>query len=74
MEHLPPEAAVFAKSRGSVSWTVTEYLLSDVFHALTGNEHPARPKPQGREKRNRATVAALIAQRERTRQQAEEAS
>ncbi len=24
---------------------MTDYLIADVFHGVTGNAHPARPKP-----------------------------
>lgn len=45
--HLPPGSAVWAtESDLDYGWTLTDILLSDVFHALAGEAHPARPKPQ----------------------------
>lgn len=43
---------------------MTDYLLADVFHALTGEPHPSRPKPS-RSSDTKAKIAALIAQRKR---------
>lgn len=60
VRHLPPDSAV-ALATGGAGWTVTDYLISDVFHAHAGKAHPARPKPSKihivspeREKRLRA--------------------
>ena len=31
-------------NNGRARWTDEEFLLTDLFHALTGKPHPARPK------------------------------
>lgn len=42
--HLPPDSATWAAHHGiPEGWALTDYLLADVYHALTGEEHPARP-------------------------------
>lgn len=63
VEHLPSGCATRAAIDGfGFGWTEDSYLLADVFHAVAGMEHPARPKPP---KRNDDLVARLKAQRER---------
>jgi hypothetical protein len=46
LQYLPPEAAAWHAlgMTPAVGWGLEGYLLADVFHALTGSEHPARPK------------------------------
>ncbi|UIW13268.1 tail assembly chaperone [Arthrobacter phage Crewmate] len=47
IEKLPPDSATarhYAKADG---WDTHAFLLADLFHAFTGEVHPARPKPQG---------------------------
>ncbi|QOP65075.1 tail assembly chaperone [Arthrobacter phage Adumb2043] len=47
IEQLPPTSATarhYAKNDG---WDLHAFLLSDLFHAFTGEVHPSRPKPQG---------------------------
>lgn len=70
IHHLPPESACARQlSRASTGWDVHAFLLSDLYHAFTGNPHPARPKPEAASKSSRyATLRkALEAQRERVR-------
>lgn len=46
LQFLPPGARVVRHYNGGrARWTDEEILLSDVFHALTGKPHPARPAP-----------------------------
>lgn len=48
-------------------WDVNAFLLADLYHAFTGNPHPARPQPKGSEKSGRYSRLreALEKQRER---------
>jgi len=60
-----------------LGWSLTDFLLTDVFHAVAGEEHPARPSTKrahtqrSPEKRDNAVVARLKAQRERLAKRAE---
>lgn len=66
MHYLPPESAVVRTASDSPSgWDVSAYLLADLFHAFTGNAHPARPTGKAKEKRYADLRARLEAQRER---------
>jgi hypothetical protein len=68
--HLPPDSAVYALRHSiPAGWGLTEFLLTDLYAAFTGQEHPARPKP---ESGSRASdlAARLKAQRERLAAQA----
>lgn len=47
-----------------MGWGPAEYLLTDLFRALTGEEHPARPKRASSTK-TAGLVARLKAQSER---------
>ncbi|MGI5493817.1 hypothetical protein [Microtetraspora malaysiensis] len=43
LKHLPADSAT-ARAVGHSGWTTADYLISDVWHALTGEQHPARPQ------------------------------
>jgi len=45
VKFLPPDSATAIVTGGS-GWTLTDVLLSDVFHATAGAPHPARPKAE----------------------------
>ncbi|WP_198940488.1 hypothetical protein [Micromonospora sp. CB01531] len=46
LRYLPIGAATLGTyGDPDAGWTRTDYLLTDVFHALTGKPHPARPAP-----------------------------
>ena len=45
IKFLPPDSATAIASGGS-GWTTTHVLIMDVFHAITGTPHPARPKAE----------------------------
>lgn len=46
VRHLPRQSAVIATYGDERAlWSRGEFLLTDVFHALTGKPHPARPRP-----------------------------
>lgn len=49
-------------------WDTVAYLMADVYHALTGQPHPSRPKPEEAQKSTRYAKLrrALEAQRART--------
>lgn len=75
--HLPPDSATWAVLNGvEHGWTLTDFLLADVFHALTGEPHPSRPSTAKAQKASRdsAKVAALLAQRARLAAQKEASS
>lgn len=66
----PPDSAVAAHfNKGVPRWGVREYLLGDIYGALTGHPHAARPKAAaGREitaarRRARRNVEARFARR-----------
>ncbi|MBM0205035.1 hypothetical protein JNW90_19755 [Micromonospora sp. STR1s_5] len=46
LRYLPVGAATLdTYGDPAAGWTRSDYLLTDVFHALTGKPHPARPAP-----------------------------
>lgn len=68
--HLPSGGAVWAVSNGvPYGWTLTDILITDLFHAWTGEEHPARPKGDGPKRDAAELRARLEAQRARLAQQ-----
>ncbi len=59
---LPEGSATWAK-RAQVppGWTTQTWLLADLFHAMSGEKHPARPVPsQSGEGRKYDRTAALL--------------
>ncbi|WP_245646752.1 hypothetical protein [Microtetraspora niveoalba] len=44
LKHLPADSAT-ARAVGQSGHTTTDLLIMDVWSALTGKPHPARPKP-----------------------------
>jgi len=54
------------------AWDLHAYLLTDVFHALTGRPHPGRPAPK-KTSRYAEQRAALEAQRARLEAAAKDA-
>jgi hypothetical protein len=68
VHHLPPDAALhyLGLPEAARSWGVGEVLLSDLFLALTGKPHPARPSATTRSERYRNLRERLEAQRART--------
>ena len=70
VEALPSGSAVWAVTNDvPYGWTLTDILVADLFHAMTGTAHPARPKgaSSSRSSSPQALQAALLAQRARTR-------
>jgi hypothetical protein len=66
VENMPADSSVWAVLNGvERGWTLTDFLLADVFHALSGAPHPSRPKPK--RKASEDVVSRLLAQRERDR-------
>lgn len=55
-------------AKAEPGWDTVAYLMADVYHALTGQMHPARPRPDESKKSTRYAKlrAALEAQRART--------
>lgn len=74
VEHLPPGSAVWAAEHDlPYGWSLSDVLLTDVFHALTGNAHPARAEITSAA-RARSAVSRLRAQAARLRKRAPAAS
>lgn len=48
LKYLPPQSALGQVLDLDTGWTVGDYLLADVFHALTKKRHPARPKTRSK--------------------------
>lgn len=68
IDYMPQGAAVWAHLNDiPFGWSLTDLLIADLFQAMTGEPHPARPT--GREKANEQRVrekhAALMEQRAR---------
>lgn len=60
IEHLPPESATARRfSNLPTGWDTHAFLLADLYHALCGNAHPARPQPKDESKRGRYAEARL---------------
>lgn len=59
IQYLPGDAALILKDRKGARWGVTDYLLSDVFTALTGKPHPSRPKSVKQKAQNAQRAAAV---------------
>lgn len=58
--YLPAGGAVWALSNGvPYGWTLTDVLIADLFHAWTGEEHPARPRG-GSERRDAAELRSRL--------------
>lgn len=78
MHNLPPDSAlgrrlVAAQNEDAAGWDLHAYLLADIFAAVTGEAHPARPNPAKKARRERAARLReqLNAQRERRQKQKE---
>jgi len=68
VSQLPIGSSTWAAQIGiPYGWTLTDLLLTDVYHALTGEPHPARPtiRKPGEAARRAGQIARLKAQRER---------
>lgn len=75
--HLPVGSAIWALSADvPYGWTLTDTLLADVFHALSGEPHPLRPDNSKKLQaaKNDQRIAALKRQRERMAARAAEAA
>lgn len=68
IHNLPPESACARQlSKAVTGWDTHAYLLSDIYHAFTGQPHPARPKPDAANNSSRYAKLrkALEAQKKR---------
>ncbi len=66
--HLPVGSAIWALSADvPYGWTLTDTLLADVFHTLSGEPHPLRPDNSKKVQaaKNDTRIAKLKAQRDR---------
>lgn len=54
-------------------WDIPSFLIADIFAAITGEQHPARPDADGKTKaeRDAALTDALLAHQERMAARAE---
>jgi hypothetical protein len=72
VEHLPAESAT-ARHFSSLppGWDTLAFLVADVYQALAGKAHPARPQPKSPEKASRYQElrSKLDAQKRRLREQ-----
>ena len=68
LSHMPPDSAV-ARAEGSSGFTNTEFFLMDLWHASTGERHPAYPKSYkaADPAREKAIRLAKVRQQERQR-------
>lgn len=70
--HMPVGSAIWALSADvPYGWTLTDTLLADVYHGLTGERHPLRPdnSAKAKAKKDDERIARLKAQRERVARQ-----
>lgn len=68
VHNLPADAALARKAQDvAPGWDTHAFLLADLFYALTGEHHPARPQPKDPGKATRAATLrrALEAQKAR---------
>jgi hypothetical protein len=68
VSYLPPGSAIWAvQSDVTFGWSLTDLLITDLWHATTGEPHPHRPTGKEKSRANRANELAerLLAQRER---------
>lgn len=75
VEYLPVGSATWAaQANVPYGWTLTDVLLTDLFHAFTGQEHPLRPNgtAQTAAKEHTSLMERLQAQRERLARQSDE--
>jgi hypothetical protein len=55
IQNLPNDSSLVIESnKGKPRWGHTEYLLSDIWKAWTGKDHPARPIPRVQPKQSAA--------------------
>lgn len=65
VQNLPPGSACWSRvNEVPYGWTLTDFLLADIFHAFAGEPHPSRPKPNP-EHEAKEKIGLLLAQRER---------
>jgi len=69
IRHLPPDSATAIATGGS-GWTLTDVLLSDLFHVTAGAPHPARPKAEKAIDPERTKSVAAFRKRAAERQRA----
>lgn len=67
VRYLPPGSAVWAEQAGiEFGWSLTDFLLADLFQVWANTPHPARPVTSKKSRGDAGElVARLKAQRER---------
>ena len=68
MTNLPADSALGMTI--SDGWTIDNYLSADIFQAITGQPHPARPTAQTEERALPEAIERMLA--ERAKRQREE--
>lgn len=57
LRHLPADSAI-RRALDIPDWSTTDYLLSDVVHALTGQPHPLHPAIKAKAHAEASALAA----------------
>jgi len=68
IHNLPPGSSVWAISNDiPLGWTMSDFLLADLFHAFSGEAHPARPtgKEKSAQARVKQVASKLLQQQQR---------
>lgn len=68
LHHLPIDAATVRKAtKLDPGWDTKAFLLADIFAAVTGKEHPARPSAEKQQKHDRAARLRRALEEQRKR-------
>lgn len=68
---LPPDSAIARWANTEApGWDVQDFLLADIYAAITGQQHPARPDPLKKAKQTRAKSLRTKLQAQRARVEA----
>lgn len=71
VKHLPRDSATTSALDETARWTIEAVLLADLYHAWTGEVHPALPTKQVKAHRHRDLAAKLQEQKARLAAQKE---
>ncbi|SHR60753.1 Uncharacterised protein [Mycobacteroides abscessus subsp. abscessus] len=65
LDHDSAIAKALARAEGEIPWSLADYLISDVVHALTGEPHPSRPLTPDQKAKAREMAAVMDERRAR---------
>lgn len=65
LPHITESATARALNDGRDPWRTSDYLIADLWSAMTGKQHPSWPKTPTKKKRPAMREAALQRARER---------